>query len=290
MTMFIDLRTSPRGGGCAHEASFWDDGDSFVPWATFAARIAGKHLVVATHGFNVDRADGVTSLGAWRGMYTLPAQTEYVGLLWPGDAQLLRVIDYPVEGTVAMDAGDKLAAALNAYATRALSISLVSHSLGARVILQAARQLARPVRTMVLMASAIENDCLRSEYGAAAANVVHINVVASRCDHVLELAYPAGNLLGRLFMGSAPNLHTALGRDGPDPALLAVQLGDACQIDVAWSFDHHNYLPDGPGAAPLPPQAALPAGPAVPAGVLPGAPDTWKPAWAAAYASRALGQ
>jgi pimeloyl-ACP methyl ester carboxylesterase len=202
----------------------------------------------------------------------------------------VRVIDYPVEGTVAIEAGDKLAAALNAYATRALSISLVSHSLGARVILQAARQLARPVRTMVLMASAIENDCLTSEYSAAAANVVHINVISSRRDHVLELAYPVGNLLGRLFMGSAPNLNTALGRDGPDPALSTMQLGDACQVHVDWWFDHDNYLPSGPGAAPLPPAGALPAGPAFPIGVPPNAPGSWKPAWAAAYASHALGQ
>jgi hypothetical protein len=95
---------------------------------------------------------------------------------------------------------------------------------------------------MVLMASAIENDCLMSEYGVAAENVVRINVVASRRDHVLELAYPAGNLLGRLIMASAPNLHTALGRDGPNPTLLATQLGNACQIDVAWAFDHGDYL------------------------------------------------
>jgi hypothetical protein len=286
MTMFIDLRAQPRGGDCAHEASFWDEGDRHLQATEFAARVAGRHLVIATHGFNVDRAAGITRLGAWRDMYTLPPQTEYVGLLWPGDAQLMRVIDYPVEGTVAIDAGDKLALALNTYASHALSISLVSHSLGARVILQAARNLSRPVRTMVLMASAIENDCLMSEYGVAAENVVRINVVASRRDHVLELAYPAGNLLGRLIMASAPNLHTALGRDGPNPTLLATQLGNACQIDVAWAFDHGDYLPSAPGAAPLPPQAAMPAGPTIPMGAM----GEWKPAWAAAYASRALEQ
>jgi pimeloyl-ACP methyl ester carboxylesterase len=286
MTMFIDLRALPRGGDCAHEASFWDGGDRFLRPAQFAARVAGQHLVVATHGFNVDRATGIVRLGAWRGLYTLPPQTEYVGLLWPGDAQLLRVIDYPVEGTVAIDAGDKLADALNDHAARALSISLVSHSLGARVILQAARRLARPVRVAVLMASAIENDCLMREYTDATRNIVYINVVASRRDHVLQLAYPAGNLIGRLFMGSAPNLEVALGRDGPDPALLTEQLGNACQIHTAWDFDHGDYLPSGPGAPVLPPDMALPAGPARSAG----ATGEWKPAWAAAYASRALEQ
>lgn len=286
MTMFIDLRQRARGGACLHEATFYDNGDTFLPWPSFAARVADRHLVIATHGFNVGRADGIARLGAWRSLYTFPPQTEYVGVLWPGDAELLRVIDYPVEGTIAIDAGNKLADALNAYARRALSISLISHSLGARVILQAARRLSRRVKHIVLMASAIENDCLMSEYGASAANVLYITVVASRRDHVLELAYPAGNLLGRLFMGSAPNLRTALGREGPDPGLSTTQLGDACRIDDAWNFDHGDYLPAGPGATVLSPDATLPAGPALP----PGAQGPWKPAWAAAYASRALDQ
>lgn len=286
MTMFIDLRSLPRGGDCAHEATFWDGGDRYLQPAEFAARVAGQHLVVAAHGFNVDRAAGIVRLGAWRDLYTLPPQTEYVGLLWPGDAQLLRVIDYPVEGSVAIDAGDKLADALDDYASAALSISMVSHSLGARVVLQATRRLARRVRALVLMAGAIERDTLSSEYGAAADNVVHLNVVASRRDHVLELAYPAGNLVGRLFMGGAPNLDTALGRDGPDPALVAAQLGNACQIDVGWEFDHDDYLPKAPGAAAMSPIDALPAGPPLPTG----AAGEWKPAWSAAYASRALAQ
>lgn len=288
MPMFIDLRNQPVGGDCAHEAQFYDNGNLLLSAAQFASRVAGKHLVVATHGFNVSRSAAVASLSAWRDLYTLPPQSEYVGLLWPGDAQLLRVIDYPLEGNVAIAAGDLLAAALNTYAAGAQSLSLISHSLGARVILQATRGLRREVRTMVLMASAIEQDCLAGEYGDAARNVVRINVLASRKDHVLQLAYPAGNLFGRLLMGKTPNVHTALGRDGPNPMLDGRQLGDACAIDLAWCFDHGDYLPAAPGAAPIAPSVALPAGPAQPPGVAGG--TGWKPAWAAAYASRALAQ
>lgn len=289
MAMLIDLRSRPRGGDCVHEAIFYDSQDALLNSDQFAARVAGKHLIIATHGFNVDRSAGIARLRTWEGLYTLPPQSEYVALLWPGDAQLIRVIDYPVEGTVAIAAGKLLAEALNRVATRALSISMISHSLGARVILQAAEGLKCKVRVMVLMASAIEQNCLREEYERAAENIRYISVLASRMDHVLELAYPAGNLLGTIFMSEAPNLQTALGRDGPNPNLLAHQLGDVLEIDPSWSFDHGDYLPDGPGAIPMPPAAAIIAGPALPPGSTTN-PGPWKPTWTAAYASHALAQ
>ena len=78
-----------------------------------------------------------------------------------------------------MQSGDRLAAWLNQNLTGAASVSFVSHSLGARVILQAIKGLASSfrVRRLLLMAGAIDSNCLGEEYAKAAARVEKISVL-----------------------------------------------------------------------------------------------------------------
>ncbi len=179
MTLFVNLRASASGGIAAQNPGVCDDRGVQFTDADFANFVAGRDLLFATHGFNVDQQGGIAALSSWETRCALPDNYLFVGVLWPGDSKYVPVIDYPFEGDEAITCGGKLAAYLNANATRAQSVSFVSHSLGARVILQAVQGLAANPRRIVLMAGAIEDDCLAREYAAAAAKAGKICVIAS---------------------------------------------------------------------------------------------------------------
>ncbi len=279
MTLFINLRATPIGGVVAREASAWNNGTSFVPPAAFAEMVAGRDLVLATHGFNVDQQDGINALSMWEGNCQLPPSYLYIGVLWPGDSRLHVFVDYVYEGVEAIAGGKLLAAYLNVNAPRADSLSFFSHSLGARMVLQAVRGLSLPVRRLTLMAGAIEDDCLAREYNDVARKVLETAVVASRSDEVLHWAFPAGNLVGGILMHGHPYDRTALGRDGPARPLPPGVTVDSWQIPEPWNYGHHDYLPNGmigpPMSLPVPkpgPNSPSPGNPSPPA---------WKPAWSA---------
>jgi hypothetical protein len=290
MTLFINLRASANGGIVAAEAGAWDDGTSYVSPQAFAHRVEGRDVLLATHGFNVDQQAGIKALSMWGQRCQLPDSCLFVGVLWPGDSRLHVVVDYVYEGVEAIASGKLIAGYLNQNATRAQSISFASHSLGARTVLEAVRGLDTNPRRVILMAGAIENDCLVREYADAAAKVSEIYVLASRSDFVLEWAFPAGNLIGEIIMHGHPYDRTALGRNGPvRPIPSSLHVG-AWQIPDGWDYGHLDYLPKGT----IGPAFALPV-------VAPG-PDTgipvdqsdpasagWKPAWSAgAVATQAV--
>src|ERR1700739_1788160 len=103
--LFIDLRASASGGICAAEASVWQDGTIALSPAQFAAAVRGRDLVLATHGFNVSRQDGIDALSNWTRLMSLPAGATLVGVLWPGDSRYLPVVDYPLESDEAIAGG-----------------------------------------------------------------------------------------------------------------------------------------------------------------------------------------
>jgi hypothetical protein len=282
MTLFINLRASANGGIVAAEASAWDDGALYVSPKDFANRIEGRDVLFATHGFNVDQLDGIKALSMWSQRCKLPDSWLFVGVLWAGDSRFLPVVDYVYEGVEAISSGKLLASYLNQNAMRAQSISFVSHSLGARTLLETVRGLETNPRRLILMAGAIENDCLVREYADAAAKASEIYVLSSRSDVVLEWAFPAGNLIGEIIMHGHPYDRTALGRNGPlRPIPSSLHVG-AWQIPDVWDYGHLDYLPKDQ------------IGPAFPLPVVEPGPDTgvpvdqndpvsagWKPAWSA---------
>lgn len=283
MTLFIDLRATPSGGICAAEATIWNDGTQKVSAADFVARISGLDLILATHGFNVDRARGIRVLSIWSQLLQLPASSLFIGVLWPGDSQFLPFLDYPMEGSEAIASGKLLAGFLNQQAAAAASVSFVSHSLGARTMLQTLSGTNQHTRRLVLMAGAIEDDCLVNEYQQAAAKAGEIYVLASRSDKVLEFAFPIGNLVGEIVMRGHPYCKIALGRGGPSQPIALSQRGGAWQIPDAWNFGHSDYLPGNALAAQLPPPVAAP-GPAASVPVDPPV-DGWKASWSAGAVS-----
>jgi hypothetical protein len=282
MTLFVNLRASANGGIVAGEASAWDDGVSPVSAKDFANRVEGRDLLLATHGFNVDQQGGIKALSMWSQRCKLPDSCLFVGVLWPGDSRLHVVVDYVYEGVEAIASGKLLAAFLNQNATLAQSLSFASHSLGARTVLETVRGLDTRPRRVILMAGAIENDCLAREYADAAAKAEEIYVLASRSDAVLKWAFPAGNLIGEIIMHGHPYDRTALGRNGPArPLASGLQVG-AWQIPDAWDYGHLDYLPKDvigreaklPVVAPGP-QSQIPVDESDPANA------GWKPAWSA---------
>jgi pimeloyl-ACP methyl ester carboxylesterase len=283
VTLFIDLRASAVGGIPAEGATVWDDGTQPVDPGDFSARVRGLDVLLATHGFNVDRQHGIQALSNWRQLCRLETSSLFVGVLWPGDSKFLPVIDYPLEGDEAIKSGRLLANFLNEHATAAASVSFVSHSLGARTVLEALDSTKLSVRRLILMAGAIEDDCLTNEYMNAAAKAAEIFVLASRSDAVLALAFPVGNLVGEIVMHGHPYDRRALGRDGPSQPIAASQRGGAWQIPDAWAYGHSDYLPGATIGTLIPPPIAAPD-PASPIPVT-ACPIGWKACWSAAAVS-----
>jgi hypothetical protein len=285
MSLFVDLRALPTGG---FAVSDWRDIKVLEtqagqlrawPQETFATRVRGRDLVIATHGFNVSGDAGVQSLGAWEQLCQMAPGALYVAVLWPGDSRFVPVIDYPIEGSVAVASGKLLADFLNHYAGGAGTISFVSHSLGARVLLECVRHLELPVRRAVIMAGAIEDDTLTNEYQDATAKIERVMTLSSESDWVLQYAFPTGNLVRDVLDEDHPYLSKALGRDGPRAMAGLSGRCVAWQIPNGWDYVHGDYLPRGTGGSmfPFPPAMGVPAPNLSP----PNQPSPWKPGWAA---------
>jgi esterase/lipase superfamily enzyme len=185
---FLNTRSLPVGGGVG-PLSILDEKSIVHSLSELTAAIRGRDVLLVTHGFNVNQMDGLQKLSNWVKLLSI-GNTVTVGILWPGDARWIHVVDYPVEGNDAMEAGNAVAGFLNTNFTGALSLSFASHSLGARVVMQIIEGLSRPVRRLLLMAGAIDNTCLSSEYVAAAQKVQAISV----------LAFPHWQLRKRTFL------------------------------------------------------------------------------------------
>ncbi len=256
-----------------------------------AAEIRGREVFFAAHGFNVNQNDGIADLGFWLDNLQI-GNAVPIGILWPGDCIVPIFVDYVVEGREAIESGKLLAAFLNQRFTAAVSLCFASHSLGARVVLQTIGGLASGfrVRRCVLMAGAIDDDCLTNEYQAAANRVEEISILASRKDDVLALAYPLGNPLQGIIDRGHPYWHAALGREGPaQPYPPGPRLQPNWEIPAPLDYGHLDYIPGSAlagqytGTVDIPPAT----GPVPPAGT-PTAlqpPAKWKPAWSAGFVS-----
>ena len=157
MTLFANLRGSSYG---AVVDPILIDGDPFAaeppamrafPWPGVEQRFAGKDVVLVTHGFNVSYVSGLRSLARLEQALHLGPQVQFLGVLWPGD-WVVPAINYPFAINVARHAGTKLGGFCNQWLANARSLSFVSHSLGARVILEAVQALHRRTRMLCVTA------------------------------------------------------------------------------------------------------------------------------------------
>jgi hypothetical protein len=251
----------------------------------------GHEVYFATHGFEVNQNAGIEHLSFWFQLLQIGSAVP-IGLLWPGDCVIPIFVDYIVEGREAISSGNLFAAFLNDNFTGAVSLSFASHSLGARVILQTISGLSSDlhVRRALLMAGAIDDDCLTNEYAGAANNIDEISVLASTSDDVLAFAFPLGNPLQGIIDSGHPYHRAALGRTGPIPPYPpGNRLQPNWQIPSKLTYRHSSYLPaeEITAAFALPVDIPPDNGPKPPAGSNPTAPpdQQWQPAWSAAFAS-----
>ena len=258
MTMFLDLRLQPVGGELATSPSTFQ-GTSLANYSGMLPgdllnAMQGRHVLIATHGFNVNRENGIASLSNWESLLQLPQGSVFVGLLWPGDSVWAHGLDYPGEARVADDAGARLAAFLNANFQGAASISFASHSLGARVVLSTIANMTGSVRRLTLMAGAIDDNCLITEFQQASQKIERISALSSMKDTVLSHLFPLGNLVAGILTVGHPWWHAAIGHCGPVQTWPA-NFEAPYMLPDAWNFDHGNYLQVN---QPPPPALALP--------------------------------
>ena len=296
---FLSCRSEPVGGDVT-PVRITDGSQTYLTFPKLLADIRGQHLLIGVHGFNVNRAGGIDHLQQWDKLLTLGDGAVFLGGLWPGDSSWLGALEYAFAAKAAMRSGDALAAFINTNFTQALTVSFVSHSLGARVALRTIQQLAPgfTVRRLIMMAPAVDDDCLTGEFAAAAKRVGDITVLASGQDKVLKLAYPLGNPISGIFAQGHPYYHAALGREGPTAFPTPNNIHAGWLIPNSWKVDHSDYLPPQspfpPGYQPtaytlpvnFPPATAPAPYPGLPPGYLVGNnPLHWQCGWTAALTS-----
>jgi hypothetical protein len=286
MTRFLDVRLDPVGGDLATSVAIYQ-GTSIADYkglelAELRKDIKGQHLLIGTHGYNVNRADGIVHLSNWEGLLQLSSPSIFVGLLWPGDSIWAHGLDYPEEPKIANEAGDLIAPFLDTNFEEAASISFASHSLGARVVLQTISKMTLQVRRVTLMAGAIDDNCLDAEYKATSGRIGRVSVLASKKDKVLSALFPLGNLIGGILAEGHPWLRAALGHCGPSKPRPA-NFQSPFEIPSNWDYGHHNYLQVDPPPVPsiaLPTDVPPDGSPEPGAGV-----RGWQEAWSAAFCS-----
>lgn len=260
MTVYMNLRQSPVAGGTKSPSFLSGDGTLPQPALTdlseqsFAIQAGGRDVLFATHGFNVNMAAGICALGRLEATLALPSTALFVGVLWPGD-WWIPVINYPFEGETTIDCGTKLADFCNRRLGAAASLSFASHSLGARVILEAIRRLSTKARSACIMAGAVNDDCLAEEYSGSLDNCEMISVLASKHDMTLKCAFPIGDPIADLLHLDHKPFAAALGYAGPPAPIGATR--PPWQTPDAPPYDHGDYLPPSAAGAPFPDPAGL---------------------------------
>jgi len=251
MTFFLSFRTRPVGGAVNTNPRLYQglgSGDtpgwSIVPPERRGAVFAGKSVLFGVHGFNVNQSEGTVAMGLLDNYLALTGSSVFVGVLWPGDS-VIPIVDYPFEGSVAIDCGGGLADFCNTCCSAAQGVSFLSHSLGARVVLEAVSRLNQKAKSVCLTAAAINRDCLTTQYATAADKSERISLLASREDMVLKLAFSAGDPFADLLHDDHTPFQKALGLEGPPtPALPQVrapwQISD---LDPTGDYGHSDYLP-----------------------------------------------
>jgi hypothetical protein len=291
---FLSTRAHSVGGPVAAEVKIIDKdrGIGFTGdlLPELQQAIQGHDVFFAVHGFNVNQSNGLEHLGIWLKNVDIGDAVK-IGILWPGDCFIPIFVDYVVEGHEAIQSGKILADFLNKNFIGAVTLSFASHSLGARVVLQTIKGLNRDrVHRVLLMAGAIDDNCLTNEYASAAKKIDQISLLTSKCDAVLAAAYPLGNPIQGIIDRGHPYYHAALGREGPaHPDQLAPSLHAGWEIPKELNYGHLDYIPGRPLPDMYPQPCNIPPNTPVPPQGIPAAMvgDTrlWKPAFSAGFAT-----
>jgi hypothetical protein len=229
-----------------------------------------QRVCFVVHGFNVDRDHGYAGYGAMAAemlggpvlsLGPVVGADVVVPVLWPGDWHI-PAINYPFEMGDVRATGEQFARFLRGAAAEADSFTFVSHSLGARVVLEAVSRAVLsgptpPFELAVLAAAAADQDELDNpRYREGVRAVRRIVVVSSPTDEVLGLAFPAGNIVEAALWRGEKARTKALGRQGPKPLKAGSTAAGKVrwfQIDAPAPHKHGDYFPaPWAGGAPHP--------------------------------------
>jgi len=150
-------------------------------------------------------------------------------------------------------------------------------------VLATISHLSLPARRVMLMAPAIDDNCLTTEFQTAAARIGSISVLASNEDEILSACFPLGNFFAGIIAAGHPWWRAALGHCGPVTPFPA-NFQAPFEIPDGWNFQHGNYLqidssaPTLPLPVDVPPQGSAPPGPVPPV-------TGWQEAFSSAFAS-----
>src|SRR6201992_1350028 len=110
-TYFIDLRADSSGGNPVADAGsvVVRSNDEIYPVraldAALAEAIHGRDILLGTHGFHVNRENGIENLHHWNSWLAGDPRCYFVGVLWPGDSKWLPFLGYPLGGGGALKRG-----------------------------------------------------------------------------------------------------------------------------------------------------------------------------------------
>jgi hypothetical protein len=218
-----------------------------------------RQVVLAVHGFNVDRRSGRASLAEFMTLIA-PSLGDalLIAVLWPGDSGV-GFLSYSFEGPDADDSGHRLARRILDCVHPSARLCFAAHSMGCRVVMrciQALLGMAAPqaIEQVCLMAAAIDRTCLTDPaargFAGATRRTVRVSVLSSVNDQVLTFAYPVGDLLQGWLYAETDEPGLALGTRGPSfPRGFDVEAKPHVYhrpTPVGRNVDHGDYLPDGP--------------------------------------------
>jgi len=106
MTTFLDVRALWGGGDISDsvQIKIWTGGNNYadrtkyidLSSADLQSFVHGRDVLIATHGFNVNRQQGIEDLSCWESLLVpKPFPGAFVGLLWPGDSESLHALSIP---------------------------------------------------------------------------------------------------------------------------------------------------------------------------------------------------
>jgi pimeloyl-ACP methyl ester carboxylesterase len=250
----LDLRHQEVGGAVASGHLYAFSNGAEIDWNArlpeFTLATSGKRLVILVHGYNNSRSEGLKSLTRFASILAAGGcQDVLLSVLWPGDGSA-KALTYPFEGRDADDAADALFRWLSINAAANARVAFVGHSLGCRVVMHAAQQIARrgkpALDRICLMAPALDNDCLgrlgSTSYQEATLAADRLAVLASEQDRVLQFAFPLGDFAQTVLFGE--RWAGPLGRTGPveSEARILSKIEPVPKSHPARGIDHSDYL------------------------------------------------
>lgn len=232
---FLDFRggSSFRGDVLA-PGGLWKKPQSFLDsvFGTGNARGADwpdlrkeQRVTFLVHGFNVSREAGQTALSRLANDMPSIHNGAIVVVTWPGDHSMVPInfASYLWRKNDANDCGREF----ERFCKRSLApdaiLSFVSHSLGARVVMESMSRLQDrfTIDRVCLMAAAIDDDSLADpdQYRQAVKAAGRVAVLASEKDFILQQTYQPGQHPVRTLLapGSLFLTAKALGYSGPKP-------------------------------------------------------------------------